>query len=89
MIFTQALMVLSLLPWAGALMMSPMAFDSGPSKAANVLIGTLLAYPVLLAVCTVLSWLAFRKGNAVVALICTTLPVVLVVAGGIALQIHG
>lgn len=69
--------------------MSPMAYDSGPSKAANTFIGILLAYPVLLLVCAVLSWIAFLKGNSVVALVCTSLPVVLVVAGGIALQIHG
>lgn len=89
MIFSQALMVLSLLAWGMALIMSPMAFDSGPSRAATIFIAMLLAYPAMLAVCALLSWRSYARGGYLLAAFWTSVPILVVTAGGIALQIHG
>jgi hypothetical protein len=81
MIVTQVLMALSLLPWAGALLMSPMAFDSGFSAPALILVGVLLSYPLMLLLCGFMSWRSFLAGNGRIAALWTTIPFLVVGAG--------
>jgi hypothetical protein len=70
-----------LLPPAGlAIMMSPMAFDSGVNAFAVALVATLLTYPLAMLVSIPSSWIAYRRGAYRAAVLLSLLPATNVLA---------
>jgi sterol desaturase/sphingolipid hydroxylase (fatty acid hydroxylase superfamily) len=72
--------IVSLAPAAAALLMSPMAFDSGESPEAWAMIWILLSYPVSVLVSLAGSWWAYARRRHRGALLFALLPLVPVAA---------
>ncbi len=82
LVLSQLLGLAALVPWLGVAGLSLMAFDSGPELKAGpwlLLLGIWL-YPLLLLVGSALAWLAFRKGRRVLALVTTSIPLLIPLA---------
>ncbi len=73
LIVSQALALLSLLPWAVLFALS--SLDSGVSGVGGWLVLLIVwGYPVVLAACVFMAWRAWRRGNVRRALVASTLP---------------
>ncbi len=68
------------IPASFAMMMSPMAFDTGISTAAIILFVTLLTYPLMVLVSVPASWIAYRRGGYRTAITLSLLPAINLVA---------
>lgn len=77
LIISQLLELASLVPWLIIAGLSVMAFDSGYSKAAVLIVAAVWGYPVLLLICAVAAWVAYRRGSTTVALVSTSVPLLL------------
>jgi len=75
----------SLLPAAGAALMSPMAFDAGVSREAVFLVSTVLAYPVLVLIALVGGWISYAREWRAATVVFLLLPLLdaLVLVGGV------
>lgn len=67
--FGQLAMVLSLLPWAVMVCLSPMMFGGGPSTRVYIGFGLLLAYLPMVLACLGLSWWFWRQQKEGVAVV--------------------
>ncbi len=80
LIAATALFSLPLLPAGLAIMMSPMAFDSGVNSFAVALVAILLTYPLAMLVSIPSSWIAYRRGAYRAAILLSLLPTINVLA---------
>ena len=71
---------LSLLPAAMAVLMSPMAFDAGPSREAWTMAIIIWAYPVLVILGLLLAWILYASRSYRTAILCCLLPLLDVAA---------
>ncbi|HEX8694237.1 MAG TPA: hypothetical protein VF746_17585 [Longimicrobium sp.] len=76
MIASQALMLLSLLPWFVVAMISLAGVDPGAPPGAYAVTALIWAYPLLVLACVWVAWRAWRRGNTRRALVWTTAPLV-------------
>lgn len=76
LIVMTVLYVLSLIPAALAVMMTPFAFDQGPSPEAWALVTKILAYPLVVVVSIVGSWIFYKLSLYWVAIAWSLLPIV-------------
>jgi hypothetical protein len=76
MIASQALMLLSLLPWFVVAMLSLAGADPGAPAGAYAVVAVIWAYPLVVLACVAAAWRAWRRGNRRRALIWTTAPLV-------------
>jgi hypothetical protein len=79
LILSQLFYLVLVIPWGFASMMSIMAFDSGVNLYNLLFVGTLWSYPVWPILFSILAWIAYSQQNAKMALIWTSVPLVLVV----------
>ena len=79
MIATQLLMLLSLAGWAALAGLSFMAFDGGYSTGAAIFVGAIFSYPLIVLLCIILAWLAYRRAKHRAAAIWSSLPLLPVV----------
>ena len=79
LILSQLFYLVLLIPWGLASMMAVMAFDAGVNFYNLLFVGTLWSYPIWPILFSVLAWIAFAQHNAKMALIWTSVPLVLVV----------
>lgn len=77
LLVSQALTVLSLLPWVLVFALS--VLGGGGAAWAMPVLALIWAYPLLVLLCMVMAWRAYRRGNGARAMILTTLPLVLAV----------
>jgi hypothetical protein len=80
---------LSLVPAAMGVIMSPMAFDSGVSRAAWSFVGIVLAYPVLVLIGLTGAWIAYKRHRHRGAILFTLVPALDLVAFGIFFALTG
>jgi hypothetical protein len=80
---------LSLVPAGLGVLMSPMAFDSGVSRAAWSFVGIVLAYPVLVLIGLTGAWIAYTRHRHRGAVLFTLLPAFDLVAFGIFYALTG
>lgn len=80
LLISQIAAVGSLVIWFGVAMMSFMAFDSGVSSGALLFVAAIWLYPILVVVCIVAAWRAYRASRDTAALVWTTLPLLLALA---------
>lgn len=74
LIASQALMLLSLLPWFVVAMISLAGVDPGAPPGAYVVVALIWAYPLVLLACVVAAWRAWRRGKTRRAMVWTTAP---------------
>lgn len=79
LILSQLIYLGSLIPWSVSSMMAIMAFDSGVNFYNTLFVGTLWSYPVWVILFSVLAWVAYARQNATMAVIWTSVPLVLVI----------
>jgi hypothetical protein len=88
LIISQAIYLLSLLPWLAMAGLAFMAFDApGSTEQAGpwLFAGSIWAYPLLPLVCSIAAWLLYRGEHMRGAVIATTAPMVLVALAGLVL----
>lgn len=68
LILTTIAFVLALIPVAGAMIMSPMMFDSGPSTGLWILLGTIWTMPISILASIIGSWVFYKAGKYPIAL---------------------
>jgi hypothetical protein len=83
LIASQLLALGTLLVWLAVAGFSFMAFDSGPSTMAWILVGSVLSYPLWVIFCFVLAWWWYRRGRFRRAVIVTSIPLVVPLAFGL------
>ena len=76
LIVMMVLYLLSLAPAALAVMMTPFAFDQGSTPEAWALVTKILAYPLVVIITLVGSWIFYRLGWFWVAIAWSLLPIV-------------
>lgn len=74
LIVSQLLMLGSLLIWLPMAGLAVMAFDSGYSTQAAIFVGAVWSYPLVMLICALLAWWAYRKARNLLAAILTVLP---------------
>ena len=79
LIVSQFLALGSLLPWFVVAGLSFMAFDSGFSWAAMLLVAAVWFYPAFVLICIALAWLLYRQSYHTSSLISTSLPLLIAV----------
>ncbi len=79
LIITQLLALVSLLPWLMIAGLAVMAFDAGFSWQALAFVGAVWAYPLLPLIASLIAWVAYARGNPTVALVSTSVPLLLAV----------
>ena len=57
------IMLLGLIPAIWMAIMSPMMFGSGATKRTWILVGTVVALPILIIISQIFSWIAYNGGN--------------------------
>ena len=78
MIISQLIELLSLAPWLMVAGLSVMAFDSGETPLAWLLVGTVWGYPLLPLVCSILAWILYASKRRQAAVVVTSLPILIV-----------
>jgi hypothetical protein len=73
LVISQLLALASLVPWFLVATISLMAFDSGVSTQAIVLVSVIYSYPLVVLVFAIIAWLSYRAKNDRRALIVTSL----------------
>ena len=63
LLISQAVCLLSLVPWLVMAGLSFMAFDSGVSTGAEVFVAAVLSYPLLPIGTTIAAWILFARRN--------------------------
>ena len=79
-IITNIVLILALFPICMGVMMTPMMFDApGSNKNVNLWIsaGLIVAFPVTIVVCEIISWMAIFRGNYAFAFKVSYLPPVI------------
>ncbi|MFO7585797.1 MAG: hypothetical protein R6W69_13810 [Anaerolineales bacterium] len=79
LILSQLFYLVLLIPWGLASMMAVMAFDSGVNLYNLSFVVILWSYPIWPILFSILAWIAYTQQNAKMALIWTSVPMVLVV----------
>lgn len=76
---SQLFYLVLLIPWLFISMMSVMAFDSGVSAQAVLFVGVIWSYPVWPLIFSILAWAAYARGSDKMAVLWTSVPLVIVV----------
>jgi len=76
LIIANVLFLATLVPAGIMIMFSPMAFDAGPKPSTWLFVGTLLAYPVIVLLTIIASWLSFTRRTYRLAMWLNLLPVI-------------
>jgi hypothetical protein len=79
LILSQLFYLILLIPWGFASMMGVMAFDSGFNLYNLTFVGVLWSYPIWPILFSILAWIAYAQQNAKMAMIWTSVPLVLVI----------
>jgi hypothetical protein len=70
------LFLASLVPAGMMILFSPMAFDSGPKPGLWAFVVTLLAYPVVVLITVIATWISFAKRAYRLAMWLNVLPII-------------
>jgi len=76
LIAATVLFLASLVPAGTMILFSPMVFDSGPKPGLWALVITLLAYPVVVLITVIATWISFAKHAYRLAMWLNVLPVI-------------
>jgi len=92
LIVSQALYVLSLLPWLMAAGMAVMAFDApGSTKMWQpwLFVGVIWSYPFWMLACAIVAWVLYARSRVRGAVVATTIPLMALVAFALLVFIPG